>query len=100
MGTFVTDTDKLNCINLSLICIINKNLTRWLPYNYGKLYNNLLIFTQMRYIHAHKLVWQVFRPQEANIDPSKNFCKWPKTSLHHSTMVQTYNVHKLSRVRN
>ena len=40
MGTFVTDTDKIISkmkFILSCICIINKNLTRWLPYRYGKL---------------------------------------------------------------
>ena len=45
MGTFVTDTDKIISKMksiLSCICIINKNLTRWLPYRYGKLYKIFL----------------------------------------------------------
>ena len=48
MGTVVTDTDKIISkikFILSFICIINKNLTRWLPYRYGELYKKIFLFS-------------------------------------------------------
>ena len=48
MGTVVTYTDKIISkikFILSFICIINKNLTRWLPYRYGELYKQIFLFS-------------------------------------------------------